>query len=132
VKPDLVRHIGAGIVVEGPAATLTVNEMTVVVLLVRPQSRDPTSLAMRSPERRIDPVVGFEWRDDDIGNAGVAFGMTRLACKLNANLPKLRRKGRIDDGLRLCILHVGIAPYLRALDKPPLHPENIVRNLRIL
>ena len=31
VKPDLVRPIGAGIVVERPAATLTVNEMTVVV-----------------------------------------------------------------------------------------------------
>jgi hypothetical protein len=42
---------------------------------------------MLPPERRIDPVVGVEWRDDDIGNAGVAFGMTRFACKLNANLP---------------------------------------------
>lgn len=46
VKPDLVRLIGAGIVVERPAAPLTVYEMTVVVLLVRPQSRDPARLAM--------------------------------------------------------------------------------------
>lgn len=50
VKPDLDWHVGAGIVVERPAATLTMNEMSVVVLLVRPQSRDPACLAMLSPE----------------------------------------------------------------------------------
>jgi len=41
VKPYLVWHIGAGIVVEGPAAALPMNEMTVVVPFVRPRSDMP-------------------------------------------------------------------------------------------
>jgi hypothetical protein len=37
VNPDFVWRIGAGIVVEcPPAAATTMNEMTVIVLLVRP------------------------------------------------------------------------------------------------
>ena len=109
VKPDLVRLIGAGIVVERPAAPLTVYEMTVVVLLVRPQSRDPARLAMLSPEPWIDPVVGIERRDDDIGNVAVALGVTRFARKLDADLPELCWKRCIQDRLGVCVLHLGIA-----------------------
>jgi hypothetical protein len=36
VKSSLVGSIGAGVVMESPAATLAMNEMTVIVLLVRP------------------------------------------------------------------------------------------------
>jgi len=86
VKPDCIRF---GIVVEYPAATLTVNATTVLILLIRPQSRDPACLAMLPPERRIDPVVSVERRDNEIGNAGIALGVTRLACKLDTDLPKL-------------------------------------------
>jgi hypothetical protein len=93
---------------EGPAATLRVNEMTVVVLLVRPQSRDPAGLAMPSPEPQIDPVVGIERRDDDIGDIGVALGMTGFACKLDADLSKLRWKGCIQDGFGMGALHADI------------------------
>ena len=75
MKPNLVRHFLGGIVVERPAATSTMNKMTMVVLLVRPQSYDPARLAMISPERRINPIVGVEWRNHDIGDAGVAFGV---------------------------------------------------------
>ena len=106
VKPDLVRLIGAGIVVERPAATLTVYEMTVVVLLVRPQSRDPARLAMLSPEPWIDPVVGIERRDDDIGNVAVALGVTRFTRKLDADLPELCWKRCIQDRLGVCVLHL--------------------------
>src|SRR5450759_3739358 len=81
VKSDLVRRAG---VVERPSAT-TMNEMTVVIFLVRPQSRDPACLAMLAPERRIDPVVFIERRDDDIGETGIAFGVTWLAGKLDAD-----------------------------------------------
>jgi hypothetical protein len=109
VKPDLVWRIGAGIVVERPAAILTVYEMTVVVLLVRPQSRDPARLPMLSPEPWIDPVVGIERRDDDIGNVAVALGVTRFARKLNTDLPELCWKRCIQDRLWVYMFHLGIA-----------------------
>jgi hypothetical protein len=48
VKSDLVRHIAAIVVVERPAATLTVNKMTVVVWPFWPQSRDPAGPMMLS------------------------------------------------------------------------------------
>ena len=63
VKSDLVWRVG---VVERPSAT-PMNEMAVLVFLVRSQSRDPACLAVLFPERRVDPVVGVERRDDDIG-----------------------------------------------------------------
>ncbi len=78
MKPDVVWRIRAAIVVERPTATLTMNEMTVVVLLVWTQSRDPACLAIISPKRGIDPVVGIERGDDDIGDAGVAFGVDEV------------------------------------------------------
>jgi hypothetical protein len=66
---------------EGPTATLTVDEMAVVVPPVRPQPRDPACLAMLPPQCRIDQVDGIERRDDDISDAGVTVRMTRLTCK---------------------------------------------------
>jgi hypothetical protein len=65
--------------------------MSMGVLLVRPQSRNPARLAMRSPKPWVDPVVGAERCDNDVGNVGFAFGMGWLACQLDANLPELRR-----------------------------------------
>jgi hypothetical protein len=64
---------------------------------------------MPSPEPQIDPVVGIERRDDDIGDIGVALGMTGFACRLDADLSKLRWKGCIQDGFGMCALHLGIA-----------------------
>ncbi len=66
---------------------------------------------MLSPELGIDPVVGIERRNDDIGEAGVAFGVAGFARKLDADLPKLRRKGCIQDRLGIDALHMGIAPH---------------------
>ena len=87
---DLVGTIDAGVVVvERPAVNLAMNEMTVIVPLVRPQSRDPACLAMLAPEYRIDPVVCVKRRDDDVGDAGVSLGVTRFSCKFNANLAEL-------------------------------------------
>jgi hypothetical protein len=94
---------------ERPAATLTMDEMTVVVLPVRPQSRDPACFAVLPPERRIDPVVGIEWRDDDIGDASLTSGVIRLARKFDAKLPELRRQRCVQDAFRTCVLHVGLA-----------------------
>jgi hypothetical protein len=82
------------------------NKATMVVLLIRPQSCDPACLAMLPPERRIDPVVLVERRNDDIGDACVAFGVPRFSRQLNANLPKLCRKGGIQDRFGRCVLHV--------------------------
>ena len=107
VISDLVRRIG---VAERPAAA-AMNEMTVLVILVRPKSRDPARFAMLALELRVDSVVGIEWSNDDIGVAGVAFGVTGLACKLDTDLPKLRRKGCIQDRLGMDALHIGIVPY---------------------
>jgi hypothetical protein len=90
------------------------NEMTVGVRLVWMQSRDPACLAMLSPKRGIDPIVGVERGNDDIGYAGVAFGMTRFARELNAKPPKLRRKRCIQDRFGTCGLHVGIVPCVWA------------------
>ena len=90
--------------------------MTVAVLLVRPQSYDPACLAVLSPERRIDPIVGIERRDDDIGDAGFAFGVTGFACKLDADLPKMCRKGCVQDRFGACVLHVGIALSVYGLE----------------
>jgi hypothetical protein len=109
VKSDLVGRIGAGVVVERPAATLAMNEMTVIVLVVRPQSRDPACLAMLAPEQGLNPIVGIERRDDSISDGAVALGVTRLACKLDPDLPKLRWKGGIQDRFGIGILHIGIA-----------------------
>ena len=64
---------------------------------------------MLLPERRIDPVVGIERRDDDKADAGVAFGVTRFARKLDADLPELCWKRCIQDRLGVCVLHLGIA-----------------------
>src|SRR5436190_16490176 len=64
---------------------------------------------MLLPERRIDPVVGIERRDDDKADAAVAFGVTRFAREFDTNLPKLCRKGCIQDRFGMCVLHVGIA-----------------------
>jgi len=36
VKPDLIRHMVRGIIMERPAATWTMNQMTMVVLLAGP------------------------------------------------------------------------------------------------
>jgi hypothetical protein len=104
VKSDLVWRVG---IVKRPSAA-TVNQMSVFVCLARPQSRDPARLAVLSPQRRVDPVVRIERRNDDISKAGVTFGMPRFACKLDTDLPKLRRKGCIQDRLEwtLCTLLV--------------------------
>ena len=72
VKPDLVWHIGAAFVVKRSAASVTMNEMTMIVRPVRPQSRDSACLAMLAPERRIGPLVSIKRRDDEIGDARVA------------------------------------------------------------
>jgi len=108
VKSDFVGSIGAGVVMERPAATLAMNETTVIVLLARPQSRDPAGLSMIAPEHRIDPVVDIERCDDDIGDGAVAFGVTRLARKPDPYLPKLCRKRCIQDGFGMGVLHVGL------------------------
>jgi len=72
------------------------------------------------PKLRIDSVVSIERRDDHIGDVSVALGVTRFACKLDTNLPKLSGKGCIQDRLGMDILRVGsllvfrlkpIAPY---------------------
>jgi hypothetical protein len=46
MKPDFIGCLGAGIVAESRAATFTIDEMTVVVLPIRPQSRNPACFAM--------------------------------------------------------------------------------------
>ncbi len=61
---------------------------------------------MPPPKRRIDAVVSIERRDDDLGDVNVALGVTRFACKLDTNLPKLRGKGCIQDRLGMRVLHV--------------------------
>ena len=81
-----------------------------LVILVGPKSRDPACLAMVSPQLRVDPVVGSERCNDDIGEAGVAFGVAGFACQLDADLPKLRRKRCVQDRLGMDAWHVGIAP----------------------
>jgi len=50
---DLVRRIG---IAERPAAT-AMNQMTVLVILVRPQSRDPARFAMLALELRVVSVA---------------------------------------------------------------------------
>ena len=109
VISDLVRRVG---VAERPAAA-PMNEMTVLVILARPQSRDPARFAVLALELGVDSVVGIEWRNDDIGVAGVAFGVTGLACKLDTDLPKLRRKGWYSGSAWMDALHVGIVPLRR-------------------
>jgi hypothetical protein len=74
VKADLVESMGAGVVLESPAATLARNEMTVIVLLVRPQSRDPACLTVLAPEHGLNPVIGIERRDDNIGMLASPMG----------------------------------------------------------
>lgn len=86
-----------GVVVEQSAAAWTINEKTVLSLLVGSRSRDPACLAMRTPECRIDLIVGVERSDNDIGDASIALGVTGFAGKLHPDLPELRRQGRIQD-----------------------------------
>ena len=114
VKSGLVRYIGAAAVMERPAAALTMDEMTNIVLPVRPPARDPACFPMLSPECRIDPVVRTEGRDDDIGDASVAFGMAGLACKFDVNLAALRRQGSVQDRFWTRVLHLGLTLQFRA------------------
>lgn len=99
VKPDRIGL--AGFVVQNPATALTMNEMTVLILLVWSQPRDSAGLAMRAPERRIDPVVHVEWSDNDIGDARIALGVAWFAGKLDTYLSELRRQGGIQDRLEM-------------------------------
>jgi hypothetical protein len=42
---------------------------------------------------------GVNWRDEDASHGRVAFRMTGFASELEADLPKLRRKRGIQDGV---------------------------------
>jgi hypothetical protein len=74
VKSDFVGHVGIPIVVERPAATRSVNEMTEAVFLVRAKSRNPARLAVGSPQLRINVVIGIERRDNGVGYAASPSG----------------------------------------------------------
>src|SRR5216117_2170186 len=78
---------------------------------------------MLLPERRIDPVVGIERRDDDKADAAVAFGVTTFAREFDTNLPKLCRKGYIQDRFGMCVLHVGIAFSVSGLEANAVAPR---------
>ena len=82
VMSDLVGRIG---IVECPAAA-AVSQQAVLVVLVRPQSRDATRLVMLALQPGVDPVVGIERRNEDIGMAGVTLGVAGFACKLDTCL----------------------------------------------
>src|SRR4051794_13154609 len=64
-----------GLIVKKPTAALAMNQMTVFIVLAGPRSCDPTCLAMRTPERRIDLVVAIERRDNNVGERGIALGV---------------------------------------------------------
>ena len=102
VIADVVRQTGlAVVIVESPAAAWPVNQMTMLVLLVRALAHDPAGVAMLAPQSCIDAVLGIERRHDDIGHLGIAFGMAGLAGQREAELPELRRQGSVQDRLRL-------------------------------
>ncbi len=90
-----VEQIGFAVIVESPSAARVVDEMTMLVLLVWTQPRDPAGFAMRTPEFRVDTAVDIDRRDEDIGYVVVALGMTGLAGQRDTDLPKLRRQGGI-------------------------------------
>jgi hypothetical protein len=83
---------GFAVIVQRPAAAGPMHGMAPLVVLVRAQSRDPAGVAMLPPEFWVDPAVGIERRDDDVGNGRVAFGVAGLSRELQANLPELRRQ----------------------------------------
>src|SRR6187401_363166 len=88
-----------------------------LVLLVRALAHDPAGVAMLAPKSCIDAVLGIEWRHDDIGHFGIAFGVTGLTGEREAELPELRRQGRIQDRLRRGLGsgggHFRMAPWLQ-------------------
>jgi hypothetical protein len=61
---------------------------------------------MCAPHPRVDPVIAIERRDDDVGEGGIALGMTGLAGEFNANLAKLRRERRVQDRFGMGALHI--------------------------
>jgi hypothetical protein len=90
---------------------LAVNEMAGAVFLARAQPDDPASLPMLAPKRWINPVVAIERRNDDIGDIGVTLRMTGFACKLDADLTKLRRKRCVQDRFGMCAWHGLVALF---------------------
>jgi hypothetical protein len=96
--------------VQNPAATLTMNEKTVLIVLIGPHPSDPACLAMRTPERRIDLIVGVERSNNDIGDTGIAVGVTGFAGELDPDLPKLRWQRSIQDRFGMRVGHFGMAP----------------------
>ena len=64
---------------------------------------------MRTPECRIDLIVGVERSDNDIGDASIALGVTGFAGKLHPDLPELRRQGRIQDRFGMCELGIAVS-----------------------
>jgi len=60
LESELVRHVGADVVVKRPSAGGKVNEMTEAVLAVRMKSCNSARPAVLSPKFRIDPAVGIE------------------------------------------------------------------------
>ena len=79
------------------------NQMTMLVLLIRPLAHDPAGVAMLPPQFCVDAILGIERRHDDIGDLGIAFGTPGLAGQRQAELPELRREGGVQDRLRLCL-----------------------------
>lgn len=97
VITNVVRQAGFVVIVESPGAAWVVDEMTMLVLFVWTQPCDAACFTMRPPQFRIDTAFGIDWRDEDIRDFVVAFGMVGLAGQCNADLPKLRRQGSIQD-----------------------------------
>jgi hypothetical protein len=64
------------------------HEMAARRRLARPQPRHPTGFAMLPPDFSVDMTVVVEWRDENVGDAVRALGMTLLAGKLEPDLAK--------------------------------------------
>src|SRR4029078_1118209 len=80
VKSEVVGRIR---ITERPAAA-PMNEMTVPLILVRPQSRDSARVSVLPPKFLVDVVVRIKRCDNDISEPAITFGVTMLARKLAA------------------------------------------------
>jgi hypothetical protein len=127
MEPDLVWRFLGCTVVEYPAAALAVDEMADAIFLTRAQPYDPAYFAVLAPKRRVDPIVAVERCDDDIGNAGIAFRMARLARELDANLVKLCRKRCVQDRFWMCAWHGHVAFWMDLIISILLRPSQLMQ-----
>src|SRR6185312_2871761 len=104
----ITGFIGRGscnVIMKPPASTGAVNKMPEIIVPVGTLAHDAASFLVFPPDSRIDPRLGIEWRDHDIGSLAIAFGMIVIACAFQTNVSKCAWQRSVAEWRKGWIVH---------------------------